>query len=84
MKHAIHLILQVRVQLAKIVSSALYILNLIGQTRSDVGEAHSSSRSLVETLENVIKQVCEHAKKFKVRVISLERVLNSYPFPHYL
>ena len=57
-----------RVQLAKIISQALIILNMIGQNRSDITEAHlsSSPRYPIEALDNMVKQVCEHTKKFKV------------------
>ncbi|XP_038064271.1 Hermansky-Pudlak syndrome 1 protein homolog [Patiria miniata] len=58
---------QVRVQLAKIISNALYIVNLICQRKSDVTDVQLgfSLRTLPEALENVVKQICEHAKKFK-------------------
>ena len=57
-----------RVQLAKVISQCLYLLDLINrrQTGTDLG---TSGRNIEETLDGLVKQVCEQAKRLRVSIV---------------
>ena len=62
------LLFQMRVQLAKVISQCLYLLDLVNrrQTGTDLGP---SARNIEETLDGLIKQVCEQAKRLRVSIV---------------
>ena len=65
--------LQMRVQLAKVISQCLYLLDLINRCQSGSTEIGSSGRNIEDTLDGLIKQVCEQAKRLRVRIMKRQR-----------
>ncbi|XP_071792643.1 BLOC-3 complex member HPS1-like [Asterias amurensis] len=65
------IVIEVRFQLAKMISKTLDILTQIGQSRNESEtHLHYSPRLIIESLENMVKQICDHARKFKTNCMN--------------